>query len=89
MPDTRMRVLDTNALSYIQRGQKPWVSRLQSFPLDQRAVTVITMEEQLRGRLAQIAKANQRSDLSAMTYAYASKVGGSRRLFPHSASPAF
>lgn len=71
MPDTRLRVLDTNALSYIQRGQEPWVSQLQSFPPDKRAVTVITMEEQLRGRLAQIAKANQSSDLSAMTYAYA------------------
>ena len=71
MPDTRLRVLDTNALSYIQRGQEPWVSRLQSFPPDKRAITIITMDEQLRGRLAQIAKANQKSDMVAMTHAYA------------------
>jgi tRNA(fMet)-specific endonuclease VapC len=64
-------VLDTSALSYIQRGQEPRVSRLKSFLPDKRAVTVITMEEQLRGRIAQIAKANQKSDLSAMIYAYA------------------
>ena len=71
MNDTQIRVLDTNAVSYIQRAHDPWISRLQSFPSDQRAVTVITMEEQLRGRLAQIARANQKSDLQAMTYAYA------------------
>ena len=45
MSDTRLRILDTNALSYIQRGQDPWVTRLGSFPNSQRAVTVITMEE--------------------------------------------
>ena len=27
MSDTRLRVLDTSALSYIERGQEPWVSR--------------------------------------------------------------
>lgn len=70
MPDTRLRILDTNALSYIQRGWSSWVNRLRSFPPTQRAVTVISMEEQLRGRLAQIARANQRSDRSAMVAAY-------------------
>ena len=71
MVDTRLRILDTNTLSYIQRGQDAWVTRLQSLPSSQRAVAVITMEEQFRGRLAQIARANQRSDVSAIVSAYA------------------
>lgn len=71
MADTRPRILDTNILSYIQRGQDAWVTRLQSLPSSQRAVAVITMEEQFRGRLAQIARANQRSDVSAIVSAYA------------------
>ncbi|MBI1925898.1 hypothetical protein HYR99_16810 [Candidatus Poribacteria bacterium] len=58
MVDTRLRILDTNTLSYIQRGQDAWVTRLRSVPPSQRAVAVITMEEQFRGRLAQIARAN-------------------------------
>ena len=71
MADTQLRILDTDALSHIQRGRAPWVNRLQSFPPTQRAVTVISMEEQLRGRLAQIARANPRADISAMVDAYA------------------
>jgi tRNA(fMet)-specific endonuclease VapC len=47
------------------------VSRLRSYPSEQRAATVISMEEQLRGRLAQISRANQRSDFVAMVQAYA------------------
>ena len=72
MPDdARLRILDTNALSYIQRGGDPWASRLRACPSEQRAVTVISMEEQLRGRLAQISRANPRSDFAAMVQAYA------------------
>ena len=71
MPDTRLRILDTDALSYIQRGHEAWVNRMLSLPSAQRAVTVITMEEQVRGRLAQIARAQQRSDVSALVDAYA------------------
>ena len=71
MPDTRLRILDTNALSYIQRGQEPWISRLRSYPSEQRAVTVISMEEQLRGRLAQVSRANQNSDFAILIQAYA------------------
>ena len=70
MPDTRLRILDTNTLSYIQRGQEPWISRLRSYPSEQRAVTVISMEEQLRGRLLQISGANQRLNFARLIQAY-------------------
>lgn len=53
----RNYILDTDHVSLYQRGHAPLKARIATFPLDQLATTVITVEEQLRGRLAQIRKA--------------------------------
>lgn len=50
-------VLDTDHLSLYQRGLEPLLSRLLSHPPDELAITIVTLEEQLRGRLAQVRKA--------------------------------
>lgn len=70
MADTRVGALDTSALSYIQRNQEPWVSRLRALSPSQRAVPVVVAEEQLRGRLAQIARSNQKGAPTAVSEAY-------------------
>jgi tRNA(fMet)-specific endonuclease VapC len=44
-------------LSLIQRADSQVARRLKALPPRQRGVTVITLEEQMRGRLAQIAQA--------------------------------
>ncbi len=50
-------VFDTDHLSLSQRGYEPLRSRIEQHVADQLAVTIVTVEEQLRGRLAQIRKA--------------------------------
>ena len=50
-------VLDTDHLSLYQRAVEPLLSKLLSHPPGELAITIITVEEQLRGRLAQIRKA--------------------------------
>ena len=50
-------VLDTDHLSLYQRGTEPLLSKLLSYPPDKLAITIVTVEEQLRGRLAHIRKA--------------------------------
>jgi tRNA(fMet)-specific endonuclease VapC len=57
-------VLDTDHLSLYQRGVEPLLSRLLSHSPDELAITIITIEEQLRGRLAQIRKATTTAHLS-------------------------
>jgi tRNA(fMet)-specific endonuclease VapC len=57
-------VLDTDHLSLYQRGVEPLVSRLLSHSPDELAITIITVEEQIRGRLAQIRKATTAAHLS-------------------------
>jgi tRNA(fMet)-specific endonuclease VapC len=53
----RLRILDTDTLSLAQRSHPLIVKRLKALPPKQRGITVISVEEQLRGRLAQITKA--------------------------------
>jgi len=55
--DERLRILDTDTLSLVQRDDPAVVNRLKALPPKQRGITVISVEEQMRGRLAQIAKA--------------------------------
>lgn len=52
-----LRVLDTDHLSLILRGHPQAYPRFALAPPDSVAIAVITAEEQLRGRLAQIRKA--------------------------------
>lgn len=55
--DERIRILDTDTLSLAQRSHPVVVSRLKILPPKQRAIAIISLEEQMRGRLAQIAQA--------------------------------
>jgi tRNA(fMet)-specific endonuclease VapC len=57
-------VLDTDHLSLYQRDIEPLISRLLSHPPDELAITIVTVEEQLRGRLAQIRKATTAAHLN-------------------------
>ena len=54
-------VLDTDHISLYMRGNVSIQHRLQQIPPDQIAVTIITAEELLRGRLAQTHRANSGS----------------------------
>lgn len=55
-------VLDTDHLSLQQRGDEPLCSRLALLPPEELAITVISIEEVLRGRLAQIREAKREAD---------------------------
>ena len=54
MPET-LWVLDTDHLSLHHRGHQQVRQRLLALPLKHRVTTIITVEEQLRGRFAMIA----------------------------------
>ena len=64
------RLLDTAVISYVQRGQEPWVSRVLALPPARRCVPVVAYEEQMRGRLAQIRAAETRRDRQRLLAAY-------------------
>ena len=57
-------ILDTDHLSLYQRGAEPLISKLLSHPPGELAITIVTVEEQLRGRLAQIRKATTAAHLN-------------------------
>jgi tRNA(fMet)-specific endonuclease VapC len=63
----KIRVLDTDTFSLFKRGHEQVVKRLNSIPLVLRAITVVTAEEQMRGRLLQIRRAR---NMEQLTYAY-------------------
>lgn len=50
-------ILDTDHLSLYQRGHPALKARIESVPPHEIAITIITVEEQMRGRLAQVKKA--------------------------------
>lgn len=52
-----MYVLDTDHLSLNLRGHPKIRERLELIPANEIAITIVTAEEQLRGRLAQLGKA--------------------------------
>lgn len=56
-------VLDTDHLSLLQRGYEPLRSRVEGQPTITLAITIISVEEQLRGRLAQVNKAKTTAQL--------------------------
>jgi tRNA(fMet)-specific endonuclease VapC len=60
-------LLDTDHVSLHERGHLPLRARLASFPPEEVAVSVVTVEEMLRGRLAILAR---RSEGEARVHAY-------------------
>ena len=50
-------ILDSDHLSLYQRGHEPLRSYLSTISPEQIAITIISVEELLRGRLAQVRKA--------------------------------
>lgn len=55
-------VLDTDHLSLYRRGHPSVGARLHNVPQSQRTTTVISVEEQLRGRFAKIARARNATE---------------------------
>ncbi len=55
-------VLDTDHLSLHQRGHEPLKSRLSTLSPHQVSITIISVEEIFRGRLAQVRRALQAED---------------------------
>lgn len=63
MNDSRLRILDTDTLSAFHRGHLEVVTRYSAVPLALRAITVVTAEEVLHGRFAQINQAKKTEKL--------------------------
>jgi tRNA(fMet)-specific endonuclease VapC len=55
-------VLDSDHLSLHQRGHEPLRGRLLTIPPEQIGITVISVEELMRGRLAQVRRATKPDD---------------------------
>ncbi len=55
-------ILDSDHLSLYQRGYEPLKTHLLTVPPEQIAITIISVEELIRGRLAQIRKAIKSDD---------------------------
>ena len=56
-------ILDTDSVTFQQAGRETIIHRLQSVPADSVYTTVITVYEQIRGRLAAINRAREGRDL--------------------------
>ena len=65
-----MTVLDTDVFSEILRNNPCFVRRAAAIPAEELAITVITVEELLRGRLARVREAQSRRDPDAVVSAY-------------------
>jgi len=69
VPET-LWVLDTDHLSLHHRGHQQVRQRLLALPLKQRVTTIITVEEQLRGRFSMIGRARSASEWVAAYSAF-------------------
>ena len=56
-------ILDTDQLSLFQRGHEVVVPRVLSYPTGSVVITVVSVEEQVRGRLAYISRAKKTPEL--------------------------
>ena len=63
-------ILDTDHLSLLQRGNQPLLDRLSSHKHDRIAISIVTAEEQLRGRLSTISKASNSGSKISLPLAY-------------------
>ncbi len=64
LPETAIRyILDTDTVTYQQLGRASVIQRLKQVNLHEVATTVITMYEQLRGRLAAVNRQQSEADL--------------------------
>ena len=50
-------VFDTDHLSLFQRGYPTLLPRIQAIPATQIAISIVSVEEMLQGRLAQVRRA--------------------------------
>lgn len=62
-----LRILDTDHVSLLQRGHPRVMARTETVPDPLLAVTIVTYEEQVRGRLGAIRSAK---DMTALVKAY-------------------
>src|SRR4051794_37900586 len=69
-----MIVLDTDVLTLYQRGEPIVTTRVQSHPLPDLAVAVISVEEELSGWYARLRRARKRDQLAAVYQRLASAV---------------
>ncbi|MEA5595086.1 type II toxin-antitoxin system VapC family toxin [Rivularia sp. UHCC 0363] len=63
----KLWILDTDTLSLFQRAHPLISQRVNAIPKEQLAVTIITFEEQMYGRLNRIRRANSQ-ELSVLAY---------------------
>jgi tRNA(fMet)-specific endonuclease VapC len=61
-------ILDTDHVSLFQRNHPQIVQKVREIDTSNLFVTIITLEEQFRGRLAVISKANQKPERLAIAY---------------------
>ncbi len=66
-----MTVLDTDIFSDFRYGRSDVVTKVQSVPADELALTVVTIVESLKGWLAEIVRATNSANPSSLTVAYA------------------
>jgi tRNA(fMet)-specific endonuclease VapC len=64
-------IFDTDHLSLLQRGNLKIVQRITAVSPQEIAVTVVTMEEQLQGRLSEIRRASRLFNADKLISAYA------------------
>jgi tRNA(fMet)-specific endonuclease VapC len=65
-----MWILDTDHLSLLQRANSQLIERLSLHQQDRVVITIVTAEEQLRGRLSVISKASDPKSKTSLSLAY-------------------
>jgi hypothetical protein len=63
-----LHILDTDIVTYHQQGREGVVQRINAIPLSERAITVITMWEQLRSRIAAVNAGREGSPDLSLAY---------------------
>jgi tRNA(fMet)-specific endonuclease VapC len=63
-------ILDTDHLTLLKRNNPEVTARIASVPAEDIFVTIITVEEQFRGRLAVVSKISQQPEKFSIAYSY-------------------